>query len=123
MAAGILIEIRKTAGAETHVHNSGWVQSPHVDILKSPQRHDEMKGYIQGILNEYKNDRRVLMWDLYNEPANRNVRAYIKFAPDGIEDLALTLCKRVFSGLGRSIKSTFVNRCVAGGGTKKDLVL
>ncbi len=89
-------KLGKQREPKPHVHNSGWVQSPHVEILKSPQRHPELADYVRGILAEYKNDPRVLLWDLYNEPANRNVRSYIQFAPDKIEDLALALCRRVF---------------------------
>lgn len=53
-----------------HKHNSGWVQSPGAAILGDPKRHDEMKPYIQGVLKHFADDRRVLCWDLYNEPGN-----------------------------------------------------
>ena len=29
------------------LHNSGWVQSPGLEILKIPDRHDELEGYIK----------------------------------------------------------------------------
>ncbi|MCO6047475.1 family 43 glycosylhydrolase [Aeoliella sp. ICT_H6.2] len=54
-------------------HNSGWVQSPGKVILGDPNRHDELKDYVQGILTRYKDDDRVLIWDLFNEPDNANV--------------------------------------------------
>jgi len=53
-----------------HTHNSGWVQSPGTAILGDPNRHDEMKPYVQGVLGRFRDDRRVLCWDLYNEPGN-----------------------------------------------------
>ena len=53
-----------------HVHNSRWVQSPHIDIQKDPSRYDELKPYITAILTRFKDDKRVLAWDLFNEPGN-----------------------------------------------------
>jgi hypothetical protein len=59
-----------------HVHNSGWVQCPGADILGNPARHDEMKGYVQGVVGRFRNDRRVHAWDLFNEPDNDNRNSY-----------------------------------------------
>jgi len=58
------------------VHNSGWVQSPGRDILGDPKRQDELKPFVQGILRRYKDDKRVLIWDLFNEPDNPNRSSY-----------------------------------------------
>lgn len=58
------------------LHNSGWVQSPGRDILKDPARQDELKPYVVSLLTRYKNDQRVLAWDLFNEPDNPNRQAY-----------------------------------------------
>src|SRR6185437_9114 len=57
-------------------HNSGWVQSPGRAYLESPQKQDELKPYVVGLLTRYKNDPRVLGWDLFNEPDNPNRQAY-----------------------------------------------
>lgn len=53
-----------------HVHNSGWVQAPGAEILGDPSRHDELEGYIKGVTTHFANDKRVLVWDVYNEPDN-----------------------------------------------------
>jgi len=53
-----------------HVHNSRWVQSPHIDIQKDPSRYGELKPYLAAILTRFKSDKRVLAWDLLNEPGN-----------------------------------------------------
>lgn len=53
-----------------HVHNSRWVQSPHLDLQKDPSRYDELKPYIIGLLKRFKDDKRILAWDLMNEPGN-----------------------------------------------------
>ncbi|MGF1559409.1 MAG: cellulase family glycosylhydrolase [Flavobacteriaceae bacterium] len=52
------------------VHNSGWVQAPGAKILGDTTRHDELKGYIKGVLDHFADDDRVLVWDVYNEPDN-----------------------------------------------------
>ncbi|GMW01383.1 MAG: hypothetical protein AMXMBFR84_25200 [Candidatus Hydrogenedentota bacterium] len=52
------------------VHNSRWVQSPHLDIQKRTSRYDELKPYFTSILTRFKDDERVLAWDLLNEPGN-----------------------------------------------------
>ena len=53
-----------------HLHNSGWVQAPGSLILGDSTRHNELQAYIKGILKHFKNDDRILVWDLYNEPDN-----------------------------------------------------
>jgi len=52
------------------VHNSRWLQSPHIDIQKNPARHDELKPYLTAVLTRFKDDDRVYAWDLFNEPGN-----------------------------------------------------
>ncbi|WCJ60156.1 cellulase family glycosylhydrolase [Fontisphaera persica] len=79
------------------VHNSGWVQSPGLDILKDPARHDELKGYVTGIIGHFRNDRRVQVWDLFNEPDNRNNSSYGQFEPENKADLALQLLRKTFA--------------------------
>ena len=57
------------------VHNSGWKQSPGMELVN--EIHEEkvdakelnrLKEFIQGMLRDYANDERILMWDIYNEP-------------------------------------------------------
>lgn len=59
-----------------NVHNSGWVQCPGYDVLNSPDRYDELHNYVNGIVSHFKDDERVLIWDLYNEPDNMNLGSY-----------------------------------------------
>ncbi len=59
-----------------HVHNSGWVQSPGAEILADPARHDEIRPYIEGLVRRFRSDRRVVVWDLFNEPENPNTNSY-----------------------------------------------
>ena len=78
-----------------HLHNAGWVQSPGHDILWNPERHIELKPYVQDVMNRYKNDDRVLLWDLYNEPQNTNNNAYHE-NDKGKEKFSMMLLKEVF---------------------------
>lgn len=59
------------------VHNSGWVQSPGADYMAHPEKLDELKSYVAGVLEHFRNDQRIAFWDLYNEPDNLNDPAYI----------------------------------------------
>jgi hypothetical protein len=59
-----------------NVHNSGWVQCPGYDVLNDPSRYDDLRDYVQGIVSHFKNDERVLIWDLFNEPDNMNIGSY-----------------------------------------------
>ena len=95
-----------------HVHNSGWVQSPHIDMLKDPNRYDELKDYVVGILREYKNDDRVLLWDLYNEPGNVNGPAFRANELANKQELALKLMQKLFSWAREVNPSQPVSICV-----------
>ena len=75
------------------VHNSGWVQGPHIELLKDESRHEELKPYVAGIVERYKHDPRVLMWDLYNEPDNRV--PYTEFEPSNKAELCASLLRKV----------------------------
>jgi hypothetical protein len=53
------------------VHNSRWVQSPGAAILGDPARHDELRPYVQGVIDRFRDDARIDGWDLVNEPDKR----------------------------------------------------
>jgi len=78
-----------------HLHNSGWVQCPGAAVLKDPARHDEMKPYVQGVLRRFARDRRVLCWDLYNEPGNFQGGKY-PADPKGKDKLSIQLLRKAF---------------------------
>jgi hypothetical protein len=52
------------------VHNSGWVQSPGAEHLGDPRYTRILQDYVTGVLTQFRNDDRVLGWDLWNEPDN-----------------------------------------------------
>ncbi|HEY5212972.1 MAG TPA: cellulase family glycosylhydrolase [Acidobacteriaceae bacterium] len=53
------------------VHNSGWVQSPGKERLLNPADEPQLKAYVQGVVGAFANDKRVLGWDIWNEPDNK----------------------------------------------------
>lgn len=52
------------------VHNSGWVQSPGIPALRDPGQRPRLERYIKGVVGRFRKDRRVLAWDIWNEPDN-----------------------------------------------------
>ncbi|WP_202378756.1 1,4-beta-xylanase [Mycobacterium paraintracellulare] len=52
------------------IHNSGWVQSPGAERLGDRGYVRTLRGYVTGVLTQFRNDDRILGWDLWNEPDN-----------------------------------------------------
>ena len=52
------------------VHNSGWVRDPGDLLFTSPELIDVLEAYVKDILETFKDDKRIVLWDLYNEPGN-----------------------------------------------------
>ncbi|RYZ95950.1 MAG: 1,4-beta-xylanase, partial [Sphingobacteriaceae bacterium] len=50
-------------------HNSGWAQDPGYIVTKSDD-FAFLQKYVTDILTTFKDDKRILLWDLYNEPGN-----------------------------------------------------
>ncbi|HEY7767578.1 cellulase family glycosylhydrolase [Longimicrobium sp.] len=78
------------------LHNSGWLQSPGVEILRDSMRHGELEPYVKGVVGRFANDRRIVAWDLFNEPDNRNGGSYGAFEPVNKGAMALALLRRTF---------------------------
>jgi hypothetical protein len=54
----------------TGVHNSGWLRDPGRLWYEEPMLADTLESYVKDILTTFGHDRRILLWDLYNEPGN-----------------------------------------------------
>lgn len=52
------------------VHNSGWMQDPGDPAYKEASNYPALEVYVKDILKTFSNDKRILLWDLYNEPGN-----------------------------------------------------
>ncbi len=79
------------------VHNSGWVQAPGKAILMDPGQYPKLKTYVQGVVQAYANDSRILAWDIWNEPDNQNPSAYGSLEPANKRELVLALLPQVFA--------------------------
>ena len=79
-----------------HLHNSAWVQSPGVEILADTARHGELHGYVEGVVGRFRNDRRVVAWDVFNEPDNTNRPAYVAYEPVDKAQRSLILLRKAY---------------------------
>ncbi|PWV45221.1 glycoside hydrolase family 2 TIM barrel-domain containing protein [Chitinophaga sp. S165] len=55
---------------KTGIHNSGWLQDPGIIRESSPALTDTLERYVKDVLTTFRKDKRILLWDLYNEPGN-----------------------------------------------------
>ncbi len=53
-----------------HTHNSGWVQSPGIAALQDASQHPRLREYVVGVVRHFAEDKRVVVWDVWNEPDN-----------------------------------------------------
>jgi Glycosyl hydrolase family 10 len=54
------------------VHNSGWVQSPGAEALENEKEYPRLENYVRGVVGKFHDDKRILCWDIWNEPDNTN---------------------------------------------------
>ena len=52
------------------VHNSGWVRDPGDLLYEKPELINVLETYLKDVLTTFKDDKRIALWDLYNEPGN-----------------------------------------------------
>ncbi|MCU0361719.1 MAG: cellulase family glycosylhydrolase [Bacteroidales bacterium] len=52
------------------IHNSGWVRDPGDLLFSKPELIDVLEAYVKDVLAAFKDDKRIVIWDLYNEPGN-----------------------------------------------------
>jgi len=58
---------------EPGVHNSGWLRDPGDLIFDDPEIIYLLEEYAKDVMNHFRNDERIALWDLYNEPGNNNL--------------------------------------------------
>lgn len=78
------------------VHNSGWMQSPGKVALEDPAEYPRLEAYVRGIVGAFANDKRILAWDIWNEPDNMNDPSYISLEPKNKVELVLALLPQAF---------------------------
>ena len=64
-------KIGKQPEPKLGIHNSGWVQDPGNRIKKADEL-PLLHKYVTDVLTTFKHDKRILLWDLFNEPGNSN---------------------------------------------------
>jgi endo-1,4-beta-mannosidase len=62
-------KIGKQPAPKVGVHNSGWMQDPG-RIINTAKGYDELRSYVVDVLHRFGHDKRILLWDMYNEPGN-----------------------------------------------------
>lgn len=70
---------------KTGIHNSGWMQDPGQPASNNTAIYPELEKYVTDVMGSFAHDKRILLWDLYNEPGN-----------SGKKDSTLVLLKKVF---------------------------
>ncbi|MGI4876416.1 MAG: hypothetical protein ACRYG4_02895 [Janthinobacterium lividum] len=52
------------------VHNSGWVQAPGAARLADTAQYPRLEAYVRDVVGSFAHDKRILAWDVWNEPNN-----------------------------------------------------
>ena len=67
------------------IHNSGWMQDPGDPASRDSLTFSKLRPYVTDVLTSFAHDKRILLWDLFNEPGNSDKR-----------DTSLPLVRNVF---------------------------
>lgn len=67
------------------IHNSGWVRDPGDLIHQDNALTETLEIYVKDVLTTFGHDKRIVLWDLYNEPGN-----------SGYRNKSMPLLKKVF---------------------------
>lgn len=78
-------QIGKQPEPKTGIHNSGWMQDPGQPLQSDTSLFPGLEKYVKDVMTSFAHDKRILLWDLYNEPGN-----------NGKGDSSLPLLKKVF---------------------------
>src|ERR1700743_921310 len=78
-------KIGKQPEPKIGIHNSGWLQDPG-NRINGPGEIQLLQKYVTDVLTTFKHDKRILLWDLFNEPGNSSKK-----------DGSLNLLTQVFS--------------------------
>ena len=55
---------------KTGIHNSGWMQDPGDPMSKDSANFGGLEKYVTDVMTSFRSDKRITLWDLYNEPGN-----------------------------------------------------
>lgn len=54
------------------IHNSTWLQSPGSTVVADRSRWSSLRPYVEAVMDRFRTDERVVLWDLWNEPDSPN---------------------------------------------------
>ncbi len=67
------------------IHNSGWVRDPGDVLYQDTTLFAELEVYVKDVLKRFAHDKRVVMWDLNNEPGNSgDQKPFAEFTGQGL---------------------------------------
>ena len=69
---------------------------PGAAALKDPAQYPRLEAYVKGVVGAFANDKRILGWDVWNEPDNTNDGSYASGEPSNKVELVLALLPRVY---------------------------
>ena len=70
---------------KTGIHNSGWMQDPGQPASNDASLYPALEKYVTDLMTSFAHDKRILLWDLYNEPGN-----------SGKNDSSMVLLSKIF---------------------------
>jgi len=81
------------------VHNSRACASPGRAVVRDPSQRHKLQAYVADVVGHFRDDPRILAWDLYNEPGNDSVVAPGKEAPtsNALRPHSFELLQRTFA--------------------------
>jgi hypothetical protein len=65
-------ELGKQQPPRPGIHNSRWLQSPGAKALEDRGEYPRLEAYVRGVVGKFGRDKRILAWDVWNEPDNTN---------------------------------------------------
>jgi len=77
-------QVGKQPDPKPGVHNSGWVRDPG-NLGDDATHYPLFERYVKDVLTHFAKDKRIVLWDLYNEPGN-----------SGYNNKSMPLLKKVF---------------------------
>lgn len=81
------------------IHNSGAAASPGRAVVRDHERWPELESYIRDVVGHFRDDARIVAWDLYNEPGNDFVftRKAVPAANDPLWPHSMDLARACFA--------------------------
>jgi hypothetical protein len=90
-------QLGKQRAPKPGVHNSGWLQSPGAAALQDASQYPRLEKYVKGVVGAFAKDKRILAWDVWNEPDNMNANSYGALEPKNKIELVENLLPQVFA--------------------------